>query len=64
MTTEQQLIEACREIGNIVGSNSSFTAGLALKIKATGKQISDLTVCELLSLAREYKETFNQIHAT
>ena len=63
MTTEQELIEVCREIGGIAGSNGHFTDGLARIIEATGKSIQDLSVCELLHLAREYNKTFNRIHS-
>jgi hypothetical protein len=63
MTIESQLIEVCQEIGLIAESNCHFTAGLALKIEATGKNIVDLTICELMHLNRDYSEIFNRIHS-
>ena len=62
-TTEQQLIEACKEIGAIAGCNGSFTHGLSLKIQATGKQISDMTICELLHIMDDYRTIYNRHHA-
>jgi hypothetical protein len=61
--TESELIDACQELGGIASSNGHFTAGLARIIEATGKAIPDMTVSELLHLAREYNETFNRIHS-
>lgn len=62
MKTEDQLIEVCREIGGISGSNSHFTAGLARLLDNGGQEFLTMTVGELLSLSREYKETFNRVH--
>lgn len=62
MKTENLLIEVCREIGGISGSNSHFSAGLARLLDNGGQAILTMTVGELLSLSREYKETFNRVH--
>lgn len=62
MKTEDQLIEVCREIGGIPGSNNHFTAGLARLLDNGRQAILTMTVGELLSLFREYKETFNRVH--
>ena len=62
-TTEQQLIEACQSIGTIAECNGAFTHGLSLKIEATGKQISDMTICELLHMANDYRTIYNRHHA-
>jgi hypothetical protein len=61
-TTENQLIEACREIGTIAGSNGLFTAGLARLLNNGNQSVMEMTVQDLLSLSREYKEIFNRIH--
>ncbi len=62
MSTEQKLIEVCQEIGSIAGSNCHFTAGLARLLDNGGQQLLDMTVRDLLSLSREYRETFNRVH--
>lgn len=62
MKTEDQLIEVCREIGGISGSNGHFTAGLARLLDNGEQPLLDMKVGELLSLFKEYKETFNRVH--
>jgi hypothetical protein len=62
-TIEQQLIEVSQEIGAIAECNGSFTHGLSLRIKATDKQIGDLTVCELLKAFYDYRAIYNRHHA-
>jgi hypothetical protein len=57
-TTEQQLIEVSREIGALAGCNSSFTAGLAQIIDATGLDIQDMPLCELLRRIRDYRKAY------
>lgn len=61
-TTAEQLINVSIVIGGIAESNGHYTDGLSRIIEASGKDIMDLTVCELLHLARNYNETFNRIH--
>jgi hypothetical protein len=64
MTTEEQLVNACIEIGGTTESNGHLTAGLARRIEATGKAVDELTVGELLQIINEYRELFNGVHAT
>ncbi len=64
MTTEQQIIEACQEIGGIAGSNGHFTAGLARWFDNGDQRFLDTTIKDFLSLYREYRETFNRIHGS
>ncbi|HCE68394.1 MAG: hypothetical protein A2X82_20145 [Geobacteraceae bacterium GWC2_55_20] len=63
MRTETQLIEVCQEIGSIAGSNGHFTAGLARLLDNGDQPLLSMTVGELLSLSREYREVFNRIHS-
>lgn len=62
MTTEQNIIEVCQEIGSIATSNGHYTAGLALLLDNGGQQLLDITVRNLLLKSREYREVFNRVH--
>lgn len=62
MKTEDQLIEVCQEIGSIAGSNGHFTAGLARLLDNGGQPLLEMKVGDLLSISREYSETFNRVH--
>lgn len=63
MDTESKLIEACREIGNIADSSGQFTAGLSRRIRATEKEVYNLTVRELIELASVHRDFFNRVHS-
>jgi hypothetical protein len=63
MTTEEQLVNACIELGSISETNGHFTAGLARRIEAAGKTVDELTVGELLRIINEHREWFNEVHA-
>jgi hypothetical protein len=62
MNTETELIEVCREIGNIATSNGHFTAGLARLLDNGNQDLLAMTVTELLALSREYQEVYNRVH--
>lgn len=63
MTTENEIIDVCAEIGGVAESNCHYTAGLARLIDATGKTVDDLTVRELIQIITSYRDTFNRIHS-
>lgn len=62
MVNEMELVEICQEIGNIAGSNSHYTMGLARLMHDKNICLIDMRIGELILLSREYKETFNRIH--
>ena len=53
------MLDVCRQIGRVVGTNCSFAAGLAEKLEELGKPIEQLTVAELISEIDKYAEYFN-----
>ncbi len=63
-TTEQQIIEASREIGGIAGSNCHFTAGLARLFDNGDQRFLDTSIKDFISIYREYQESFNRVHGT
>ena len=63
-TTEQQIIEVCRELGGIAGSNCHFTAGLARLYDNGDQPFLDTPIKDFLSVYREYRERFNRVHGS
>jgi len=63
-TTEQQIIETCRELGGIAGSSGHFTAGLARLYDNSDDNFMDVSIKDFLSVYREYRESFNRVHGS
>jgi len=57
--TENELIELSQIIGSIADSNSHFTSGLARFIDKIGKPLSEITLAELSTLIKLYRNAFN-----
>ncbi len=53
------LLEACRELGNLMETPAWFTDSLAIEIAASGRKVEALTVGELVAMARRAGERLN-----
>jgi hypothetical protein len=58
--TEQELIDACQEIGSVAESNSGYTAYLAAWI--TDKDFNTMTVSDLLRRIETTRGCYNIMH--
>lgn len=61
MSTKDDLLEASRVIGQLIGSNGHYTDGLVRRIDETGKTVGELTVAELMRLHDEHNAYYNKI---
>jgi hypothetical protein len=62
-TTEQQIIEVCRELGGVAGSNSGYTSYLARLLENGYVDVLEMKIGDLIKLSREANESFNRVHA-
>lgn len=59
---ELELVQVCRELGGIAGSNRGFTSGLAALIEKGGKPLDAMSIGELLAMLEQHQAFYNKIY--
>jgi hypothetical protein len=58
---EIQLVNISQTIGNIATSNNQYTACLATKLATLNKPLLSISLRELITLDRDFNNTFNKM---